>query len=485
MMVDLSTYPLESLKVSKTIRDAFWQLESHLVDVSIPDNYSYVLVKLEDHSGANKTVFYGITAPDESYKLKLVEEAVDIYAYDLRWYLSRQFVPESQLVLANTDDIITYIEDLLGGSDWATVTGVEPYRVRNPDPIITKKEFIFNPSTSKLDAITEIAEYYNCIFEVKWRNVGTEQSPEWVTSAYFVRSNEIDDEVDGLDLPSPTILAKTDNDTIEITVANSSDDKYNRIIAIGCDSSGNWYKGVVESPNVTDGTARPREYMEYLSPYVVSQETADQRASELYALFNFPVKRISAKLTQRHDLQLYQLVKFDGWTEYTDALYTVGMAGINWVRIVEISHVKSATISEVNIVCVPDRDLSQSRLKAYSVTPNTVDDTESIIMDTLASLASAEIGTAADPLLGSSITTVALNRGGTITAKLLGANESIVLPVNNERVIVSGGGGGGFKNPAEEDLDMNGFKVKTSETGKDLVFEVPVGQKIVFTRSTA
>lgn len=479
MTVDLNNYPLESLKVSKTIRDAFWQLESHLVDVSIPENYSDVLVKLEDDSATEHVVFCGITAPDESYKLELVGESVDIYAYDLRWYLSRQFVPESQLVLASTDDIITYIEDLLGGSDWAVMSGVEPYKIRSPDPAIAKKEFIFNPDTSKLDAITEIAEYYNCIFEVKWRNIGTEQLPEWVTSAYFIRFSEIDDEDDGLDLPSPAILAKTDNDTIEITVANSSDDKYNRIIAMGCDSSGNWYKGIVESLNVTNGSARPREYMEYPSPYVISQATADQRASEIYALFNFPVKRISAKLTKRHDLQLYQLVKFDGWTEYVDALYTVGMAGVNWVRIVEISHTKSATSSEVNIVCVPDRDLSQSRLKAYSVTPNTVDDTESIVLDTLASMASAEIGIAADPVLGSSTTTVALNRGGTITAKLLGANESIILPVNNERVVVSGGGGG-WTSPAESDLDMQDYKIK-STTGA-LHFEVYGTNKIIFSR---
>jgi hypothetical protein len=479
MMVDLNSYPLESLKVSKTIRDAFWQLESHLLDVSIPENYSDVIIKLEDNSATEHVVFCGITAPDESYKLKLVEEAVDIYGYDLRWYLSRQFVPESQLVLASTDDTITYIEDLLGGSDWATITGVEPYKIRSPDHAITKKEFVFNPNISKLDAIIEIAEYYNCIFEVKWRNVGTEQSPEWLTSAYFVRSGEIDDEVDGLDLPSPAILAKTDDDTIEITVANSSDDKYNRIIAMGCDPSGNWYKGIVESPNVTNGTARPREYMEYPSPYVVSQATADQRASELYALFNFPVKRISAKLTRRHDLQLYQLVKFDGWTEYADALYTVGMAGVNWVRIVEISHVRLATCSEVNIVCVPDRDLSQSKLKAYSVTPNSIDDTESIVQDTLASMASAEIGIAADPVIGSSTTTVALNRGGTITAKLLGANESIVLPVNNERIVVSGGGGS-WTSPAESDLDMQDYKIKS--TSGALHFEVYGTNKIIFSR---
>lgn len=483
MTVDLNNYPLESLKVSKTIRDAFWQLESHIVDVSIPSNYSDVLIELEDQSGNSKAIFCGITAPDESYDLKLVEEAVDIYAYDLRWFLSRQFVPDTQLVLADTDSVIAYIEDLLGGSNWATVTGVEPYKIRSPDPAITKKEFIFNPDTSKLDAIAEIAEYYNCIFEVKWRNAGTEQSPDWITCAYFIRSEEIDDDTDGLDLPLPAVLEKTDNDILEITVANSSDDKYNRIIAKGCDSSGNWYTGVVESPNVTDGTAKPREYMEYPSPYVTSQASADQRASELYALFNFPVKRISATLAKRHDLELYQLVKFDGWIEYTDVLYTVGMAGVNWVRIVEISHVKTATSSEVHIVCVPDRDLSHSRLKGYSVSPNSVDITESIVMDVLASQASTEIGVATLPESGSTAS-VALKRGGTITAKVLGSDESIVLPINNERVIVSGGGGG-FKNPAEEDLDMNGFKVKTSSAGKDLIFEVPVGQKIVFTRSTA
>ncbi|WP_319508870.1 hypothetical protein [uncultured Methanolobus sp.] len=382
------------------------------------------------------------------------------------------------MVLSNTDDIITYIEDLLGGSNWVTVTGVEPYKIRSPDPAITKKEFIFNPDTSKLDAIAEIADYYNCIFEVKWRNAGTEQSPNWITCAYFIRSGEIDDEVDGLDLPLPAVLEKTDNDILEISVANSSDDKYNRVIAIGCDSSGNWYTGVVESPNVTNGTAKPREYMEYPSPYVVSQATADQRASELYGLFNFPVKRISATLTKRHDFELYQLVKFDGWTEYTDALYTVGQTGVNWVRIVEISHVKTATSSEVRIVCVPDRDLSHSRLKGYSVSPNSVDITESIIMDVLASQASTEIGVATLPESGS-IGSVTLNRGGTITAKVLGSDESIVLPINNERVIVSGGGGG-FSNPAEEDLDMNGFKVKS--TTENLVFQAPQLKKIIFQR---
>ncbi|MDP2216735.1 MAG: hypothetical protein Q8J68_05550 [Methanolobus sp.] len=478
-MTGLDNYPLSSIRVSKSISDAFWQLEASMPDVDIPTNYTDVPVQLEDNDGVDRTVFYGITAPDEAYKLKNVDTVVRIFAYDYGWFLSRQFVPEELLILPADESVNWYIEELLGGVNWQTVTGIEPYKVNTPPPAIPKKEFSFKPDETKLDAINDIAEYYNCVFEVKWHNAGTSQSPVWISRAYFVRSNQIDSATDGLDLPEPVVLERADDDTIDITVVNSSEDKYNRIYAIGCNSAGQWFKGIEESQNVTSGTAKAREYMEYPSPYVSSQQSADERAQELYSLFNFPIKRITANLTQRHDLQLYQLAKFDGWTEYENALYTVGMTGENWVRIVEITHIRNEHGSSVNIVCVPDRDLSQSRLRSYSVSPNVVDDTEAVVYDVLTSMPSSEIGVAAAPIVGSSTTTVELNRGGTITARVLGQGESIVLPVDNDRVIISGGGGG-WTSPAESDLDMQNFKVKS--TSGALRFEVYGSNKIIFSR---
>jgi len=480
-MTGLDNYPLSSIRVSKSISDAFWQLEASMPDVDIPAYYTDVAVQLKDNDGIDRTAFYGITAPDEAYTIKNVESMVRIFAYGYGWFLSRQFVPEDLLVLPATESVNWYIEELLGGADWQTVTGIEPYKVNTPLPAIPKKEFVFRPDKTKLDAINDIAEYYNCIFEIKWHNAGTSQSPIWVSRAYFVRSNQIDDEIDGLDLPTPAIIERTDGDTIDISVVNSSEDKFNRIYAIGYNTEDQWFKGVEESPNVTDGTVKAREYMEYPSPYVNSQESATIRAQELYSLFNFPIKRITANLTQRHDLELYQLVKFEGWTEYENALYTVGLTGENWVRIVEITHNKNEYGSSVNIVCVPDRDLSQSRLRSYSVAPNIVDDTEAVVFDVLTSMPGSEIGIAATPVAGSSTTTVDLNRGGTVTARILGQGESIILPVDNDRVIVSGGGGG-WISPAESDLDMQDFKIK-STTGA-LRFEVYGENKIIFSRSS-
>jgi len=307
-MTGLDNYPLSSIRISKSISDAFWQMEASMSDVDIPANYTDVPVQLKDNDGVDRTVFYGVTAPDEAYTLKNAGSMVQIFAYDHGWFLSRQFVPEELLVLPADESVNWYIEELLGGVNWQIISGIEPYKVNTPPPAIPKKEFVFRPDKTKMDAISDIAEYYNCVFEVKWNNTGTSQSPIWISRAYFVRSNQIDNVTDGLDLPTPAILERIDGDTIDIAVVNSSEDKYNRVYAVGCNPAGQWFKGIEESPNVTNGTAKAREYMEYPSPYVSSQQSADERAQELYSLFNFPIKRITANLTQN------MILNFISWS---------------------------------------------------------------------------------------------------------------------------------------------------------------------------
>lgn len=55
------------------------------------------------------------------------------------------------------------------------------------------------------------------------------------------------------------------------------------------------------------------------------------------------------------------------------------------------------------------------------------------------------------------------------------AKEDIIFPDGSSLAEA-----GGFKNPAEEDLDMAAFDVKS--TTADLNFKVKPGQKIVFSR---
>ena len=138
-MTGLDNYPLSSIRISKSISDAFWQLEASMPDVDIPAYYTDVAVQLKDNDGIDRTAFYGITAPDEAYTLKNVESMVRIFAYDYGWFLSRQFVPEDLLVLPAAESVNWYIEELLGGVDWQTVTGIEPYKVNTPPPIDSEK----------------------------------------------------------------------------------------------------------------------------------------------------------------------------------------------------------------------------------------------------------------------------------------------------------------------------------------------------------
>ena len=69
--------------------------------------------------------------PAADLTLAAAADKAILTGYDYGWYLTVQYVPSDERTTdadTNPSDTIT---SLLGGTAWATVTGIEPYRINS------------------------------------------------------------------------------------------------------------------------------------------------------------------------------------------------------------------------------------------------------------------------------------------------------------------------------------------------------------------
>lgn len=485
-------YRTSAVRISRSINDAHWAAELQIDKTETPAYWTPLEVEIPDHTDTPQMTFLGLV-PGSEYNLKAAENRARSVGYSQTWYLDQQFLTPAQLNMGLADDSgwndwDDVINDLLGGSSWTTETGIEPYRLRNPGTDYENKRFSFQPKTTKMQAITDIAKFCQFVFIVKPRWTGT----EWRSSAYFVDIDDIDEADIGLDLPPAATFTDPDPHVVEIpSVDDLGGDRYNRIIVRGHDAAGVWYTGTVESSTVTAGTALPREYYEESAAHD-TQAKCDARATELYSLYNLVCKTARLTLKDRTDLQLLQqieLVGFHGSLDISETYY----------RIIEITYDQTPDNTAVHITVTPDRLKGGTWYDdaAASGTGDLVSEAEIVAKEETRKVPAGEAGTVGT--VNGDIITVDLERGGTIEARAVGTTPQVtdkvfVTPQTDGAHVISGGGGGGIPNPLTEDLDLGGYKIyfdksegatdadriymqRNSSTG-NLIIHLPPGEQI-------
>jgi hypothetical protein len=280
----------------------------------------------------------------------------------------------------------TWVRDVLGGTSWQSITGIEPYRLASTSGIYgtTLKlaiDWIFREKQTKIQAIEEVAKYLGFIFVVKHRVSGSQVIP----AAYFIQEDEIDNIFTGLDLPAPVTITNPDPYLITpVTLDQDGEEKYNRV-TVRCQSfSGKWYSKTLQSSGVDAGQELPIEYYE-INPDIALQKECDARCADLWAYYNSQVLKWTATFLKRSDFRLLQQLVFSGYgVQIPNGTY----------RIVSIQYqyADGGLVNQVTVQLVPDSQF-RAYLNLTRVFTESIGEIQAIVKGELALLDAVEAGT--------------------------------------------------------------------------------------------
>jgi len=395
---DLTKYRFSSLTISRSAQDALWQCEGRIVGLDAPLAYKQFEVRVPDHNGVLRTLFVGFV-PGRDYVRAVAADESIIQGYDAGFYLTRQYLPDGDLTYPREFGwgparLLHYFlgeesVSVYSRSRWEQITGIMPYRLENPPsyyewPYSSRIDWVFQPKTTKAQAIQEICEKSGLVFLVKWRKI----NGAWTPCAYLVPEEDIDHSTRGLDLPDPVTFTHPDPHIMNgVRVTMRSDEKYNRIEVRSASPSGAWFHAVRETPALQSGDELPIEYLEERSDLPINADHGgwcNARADELYAYYTKYAYTYTLTLINRVDLELYQRCRFYGF----DSIPSGEM-----MRIVAITYNVLPTHTEVEITVTPDSRLSDLRRLQRSQAADSVSEVQTISQSQIDRVAMGEVGT--------------------------------------------------------------------------------------------
>jgi hypothetical protein len=395
---DLTKYRFSSLTISRSAQDALWQCEGRIAGLDAPLAYKQFEVRVPDHNGVLRTIFVGFVPGRDYVRAAAADESI-IQGYDAGFYLTRQYLPDGDLTYPREFGwgparLLHYFlgeesVSVYSRSRWEQITGIMPYRLENPPsyyewPYSSRIDWVFQPKTTKAQAIQEICEKSGLVFLVKWRKI----HGVWTPCAYLVPEEDIDHPTRGLDLPDPVTFTHPDPHAMDgVRVTMRSDEKYNRIEVRSASPSGAWFHAVRETPALQSGDELPIEYLEERSDLPIDADHGgwcNARADELYAYYTKYAYTYTLTLIDRTDLELYQRCRFYGF----DSIPSGEM-----MRIVAITYNVLPTHTEVEITVTPDSRLSDLRRLQRSQAADAVSEMQVIARSQIEGLAAGEIGT--------------------------------------------------------------------------------------------
>jgi hypothetical protein len=229
-----------------------------------------------------------------------------------------------------------------------------------------KKAFEFGDRCTRWKAIQEVCDYCNFVFVVKWRHVGG----TWRPCAYFVHEDDIDSATIGLDIPAAVTITNPDAYLMDgISVKDSPEHQYNRVLATGYDTAtATYFYATAQTAEVSAGTEIPIEYV-HADASLNTQAKTDTKAQELIDFFQASAKVYVARFKRRMDLELYQKISFSGYNKIDTAD----------MRITRISYSRSAANDIVEIEFSKDQVIQQLRRLARAVNPDYVSGAQDLI----------------------------------------------------------------------------------------------------------
>jgi len=409
IFLNLSLVRTKSITISKSIQDTLWRADISLhqyknLDMTVLRHCTYATT---DHNGVSRTLFTGIL-PGNQPQLAPADETSRITGYDYAWFLTQRKVPEAYLHNTAATNPATVITGLLGGNDWMSETGIEPYSIQTVDEwgdTLNTRVFDFDRTTSRIQAIQRICDYCRYVFIVKWRDIG---GGILNPCAYFCHEDDIDTY---LDLPAEVTFTKPDPYVDDkITWDVKGDERYNRVTVYGRESNGASISFTAETPDVTNGDEIPVEFVESSGAFTTAAQV-QARAEELLDYFSTEAKTYTVVLKNRVDLELLQKVRFIGWTEIPETS----------MRIISISYtIDDATaMKKVTIQATSETKLLQIKRMYRCSNPDPLSEAEALFDAKAAAMPGNDVGvvTAIDETSGTA--TVLLEDGRTVTARII------------------------------------------------------------------
>ena len=430
---NIANFAVESWSCSKNVSDSIMGFSAEIDKQTIPPYWNYLLLYMPGVDPASPPnekdfcIFMGFI-PGALFANEIANNKARIQGFDNGWYLANQYIPSDKTVTLEATNPATTLKTLLGDAASMAVTGID---ISNGNIIdITgwaamQKSFMWKFDTKKRKAIDEMCDYTGQIFQLKPLQVGSgPYSGPYYPSGYFIPYSSIDDPSTGLDLPDIAVFTAPDNYVVNINVEITEADKVNRVRVHGTNrETGIWKTKTEEHANVTAGEEIPRELI--ISNYVPEpppadaaalQTAVDAKAAELYTLFhtNATTIKVTARLTRRGDLQLYQKVGFVGYS----SIPAYSAPSTNAMRIVNISYTKNATDNFITIECIADKDLSNDLARRMALGADDISGQQDIIRDMMQGLGENEIGEVT--AISGSVATVTQEKDGkSVEARIL------------------------------------------------------------------
>jgi len=232
-----------------------------------------------------------------------------MFAADQSRNLSVQKIPWNYQVISLAGAFSAWdlwISELIGTSK----TGVRAGNII--DSGTPDRQFIFDPKTSRYDAIKKIAEYIGSILNIKIKEYIVDTHPVLSPTLYLVHAADIDQTYGGFDLPHPIEFVAPDPSIInDPEVAGEQDEKYNTVIVYGTiTSTGETTVAAAYTPAVYEGLELPREYIVNDNSIEERESTAETEAIKWLLYFAAPRATVTMKFVNRFDLELYQRIRF-------------------------------------------------------------------------------------------------------------------------------------------------------------------------------
>lgn len=399
-VLDLNLLKLKEITIRRSASDKMWGFSTQVSGATDPDIdlYPMVIISALDHEGVQRVLFSGLT-PDIKRTYAAVRSGTGIGGYDYAWYLSHQYVPQAYLVTPSTALPHETIESLIEGSS------LQPYRlspVTGWGTSVEASAFSVESKTTKQTLIDAICDATNSVFYTKPTATGS-----FPPSAYFVREDLIDDPDSGLDLPDLVTVTNPDPYLLSpVSHESSGSESYNRVIVRGTSQVGRPLEAIVETDGVSDGDDMAIEYLEDDAKYDTQIKCQD-RAIALFNYFASKPVVYSAKFTERVDLQLYQRMRFVGYTEIPDDV----------LRIIEIEYrLEPPNKRTVSVLLAKVAAMKTYAKLLKEIKPNATTVIETITRAVVEQTPSFKLGTVRS--VSGNYATVDLDMGGTIVARI-------------------------------------------------------------------
>ena len=303
---ELRDYSLISCDISKSTDDTYLQLSGTFADLTVPPEKSTVKYIARDPEGNQYILFSGKVVAN-SPTLRYVGSNLKMQAADNSRNLAVQKIPWTYQTMGGGDESWAWLVRALLDSE---MTGVQAKNIINTEAV--SKQFVFDPKTSRLEAIQKIASYMGGIINIKL--ISKVVNEITVTEPYFylVPPEYIDEPANGFDLPAPITFSWPDNSMLdEPTVTSEPDEKYNKVIVYGVLSdTGETVVAAAYSPAVYLGEEKAREYIIEDNSITEKGSTAEREAIKWLIYFMSSRATVSAKFVNRFDFELYQRVRF-------------------------------------------------------------------------------------------------------------------------------------------------------------------------------